>query len=329
MPSERIVVMGASAGGVRALQLLVSHLPVRFPAPILVVQHIGSYPSILPQLIARSGPLPAAHAENGEPIEPGRILVAPPDCHMLAEDGVIHLSHGAKEQYTRPAIDPLFRSAALSWGARTIGVLLTGHLDDGTDGLQAIKQCGGVAIVQDPEEAETPSMPLSALRYVDVDFTVGLAEIGPLLGKLASEPAGASREPAREVKEENEMLLGNGDYMKHLRAIGSPSTFACPECNGTLWEVNGSRPRRFRCHTGHAFTLRALHHAQGTATDEALWSALRALQERQLLLEALAESHRDAGDADEARRLDDEADASGGHIATLRALIGSMPPPPE
>lgn len=330
MASERIVVIGASAGGVRALQVLASGLPADFPAPILVVQHIGSHPSILPELLDRQGPLPAAHARDGERIEPGRIRVAPPDYHMLVQDDVIRLSHGPKEQYTRPAIDPLFRSAAVSWTERAVGVLLSGQLDDGTEGLQDIKQFGGVAVVQDPSDAEIPSMPLSALRYVEVDYTAPVASIAGLLASIVTQPPGKPRAgPRREIVVENDLLFGKGDFVEKLKTLGSPSTFVCPECSGSLWEVKDARPRRFRCHTGHGFTLRALQHAQSTATDEALWSALRALQEKQLLLESLAESHAKAGEADEARRLAEEARQTARDGETLRRLIEEMPAPAE
>ncbi|HXS53948.1 MAG TPA: chemotaxis protein CheB [Usitatibacter sp.] len=331
MASERIVVVGGSAGGVRALQTLASTLPADFPAPILVVQHIGSHPSILPQLLARSGPLPAAHARDGERISPGRIHVAPPDYHMLVDGDFIRLSHGPKEQYTRPAIDPLFRSTAVAWAQRTIGVLLSGLLDDGTEGLQGIKRSGGIAVVQDPADAEMPSMPLSALEYVDVDYRRPMSSMGALLVSLVARPAPASAKvaPIREIVAENDILLGKGDFMENLRSIASPSTFACPECHGALWEVDHAKPRRFRCHTGHGYTLRTLQHAQSTSADEALWSALRALQEKQLLLETLAESHARAGDADEARRLAEEAALAREHGETLRRLVESVPPPPQ
>jgi two-component system chemotaxis response regulator CheB len=330
MASDRIVVMGASAGGVRALQTLVSGLPVDFPAPILVVQHIGSHPSILPQLLMRSGPLPAAHARDGERIAVGRIHIAPPDYHMLVDGDFIRLSHGPKEQYTRPAIDPLFRSAAVSWAQRAVGVLLTGLLDDGTEGLQDIKRSGGVAVVQDPQDAEVPSMPMSALKYVEVDYQAPVASIAPILTSLVAQPAPPARAaPIREIVAENDMLLGKGDFMEHLKSIAAPSTFVCPECNGALWEVKDANPRRYRCHTGHGFTLRALQHAQASATDEAMWSALRALQEKQLLLQALAESHAAVGDKEEAARLEEEADRTGRHGETLRSLIETLPAPPE
>lgn len=330
MGSGHLIVVGASSGGVRALQILASQLPAGFPAPVLAVQHIGSNPSILPSLLVKNGRLPATHAVDQERITPGRIHVAPPDYHMLVEDGVIRLSHGAKENHTRPAIDPLFRSAAISRGAGAIGVLLTGSLDDGTAGLQVIKQCGGTVVVQDPHDAENPSMPLSAIRYVDVDHVVTLESLGELLLSLVSrEVVARAARPAEAVVRENELMLGKGEFMEHLEAIAKPSTFVCPECDGALWEIEGGEPKRYRCHTGHAFTLRTLHHAQSEGTDEALWSALRALQEKELLLKALADSHRSALDEREAVRLDEEAQRIAGHASTLRRMIESVPPPPE
>lgn len=328
MSSGRIVVVGASAGGVRALKILASHLPERFPAPLLVVQHIGSHPSVLPTLLMRAGPLPAGHAVDREPLSPGRIYVAPPDHHMMLEGGIIRLGRGAKENHTRPAIDPLFRSAAVSRGPDVIGVLLTGLLDDGTAGMQAIRRCGGTTVVQDPDDAESPSMPLSALRYVDIDHRTPLSEMGRLLASLVEAGHPAAGPAPEDLVHETEILLGKGDFMEHLEAIARPSTFVCPECEGPLWEIRGARPPRFRCHTGHAFTLRTLQEAQAQAADAALWSALRALQEKEILLRRTAQSHADL-DATEAARLRDEAEAMARHGAMLRQLIERIPSPPE
>ena len=320
MAIGRIVVVGASAGGVRAYQALASTLTARFPAPILAVQHVGSHPSILPDLITRSGPLGATHAVDGERLEVGRIHVAPPDRHMLVEGDHIRVLNGPKENHSRPAIDPLFRSAALAKGPAVIGVLLTGLLDDGTAGLQTIKQHGGVAIVQDPKDAESAGMPGSALRHVQVDHCVSLAAIGPLIEALAAKPPKDARVSLLEtVARENEIMLGKGDFLSHLEAIGRPSTFVCPDCSGSLWEVSGTDPPRFRCHTGHGYTLRNLQYAQSTTTDEAMWSALRALQEKEMMLEALAE--RDASDEIESGRLKAEAADVARHAETLRGLI--------
>jgi len=330
MAARRIVVVGSSAGGVRALQILVSQLPSDFPAPILIVQHIGAYRSILPTLFNRAGPIPAAHATDGDEITAGRILVAPPDMHMIVEDAIVRLVRGPKEHHARPAIDPLFRSTALAWGPGAIGVLLTGWLDDGTAGLQAIKRCGGTAVVQDPAEADSPGMPMSALRFVEVDYQVPLAAMGGLLERLvAEEPASGQGGRAGLLVRENDIALGKGDFMEHLEKIAKPSTFVCPDCDGALWEITGSEPRRFRCHTGHAYTLQSLYHAHTETTDEALWSALRALQEKELLLKSMAAGYRAERDEKEAARLDEEAGDIAQHAATLRKLIESTPAPPD
>ena len=182
--------------------------------------------------------------------------------------------------------------------------------------------------MQDPEEAEAPSMPLSAMRYVDVDHSVALRSMGILLYRLASESVVMRRGKVPELlRHEQEMIVRTGDFMDHLQEIGKPSTFVCPDCAGSLWEIDGTDPRRFRCHTGHGYTLRSLQHAQSETTDDALWSALRALQEKEMLLKTMADSHRAARDPEEADRLDREADETAKHGQTLRRLIESGPTP--
>jgi two-component system, chemotaxis family, protein-glutamate methylesterase/glutaminase len=295
-----IVVIGASAGGVQVLLDLAAHLPAQFPAPILVVLHVGAHRSVLPELMnARDGNR-ALHPADGAALQPGMIYVAPPDQHMLVDEDRIRLYHGPKENHARPAIDPLFRTAALAYGPRVIGVVLSGRLDDGTAGLQAIKQCGGLAVIQDPVDAEHPDMPASALAHVSIDRCVAASQLTPTLVALVGTPvvpgmhAGAPEDPTREhLLREQAVSTGAGDPMEHLNAIGDQSRFSCPECAGVLWEIHGSRPPRYRCHTGHAFTLRSLAYTQDQRTDDALWSAMRALQER----EALQRTLLDAGDA--------------------------------
>jgi two-component system chemotaxis response regulator CheB len=195
-----------------------------------------------------------------------------------------------------------------------------------------IKRCGGVAVVQDPKDAEMPSMPLSALRHVKVDHQAPLAQLGELLVRLVSagKLAAATAVPAPgRYAQETETLLGKGNFMELLEAVSMPSTFVCPECDGALWEITNSRPPNFRCHTGHAFSLRSLQHTQAEATDEALWSALRALQEKELLLKSLAELQRESSDRAEADRLQREAEQPARHAATLRELIARVPAPSE
>jgi two-component system, chemotaxis family, protein-glutamate methylesterase/glutaminase len=268
------------------MRLLAAALPSDFAAPVLLTLHIGAHRSFLPEILAHAGPLPAATAVHGEAIEGGRIYVAPPDQHLLVSDERVYLSRGSKQHHTRPAVDPLFVSAALARRSATIGVLLTGRLDDGTAGLQAIKACGGTAVVQDPDDAEEPDMPASALRHVAVDHCVPLAELAPLLVALSTRPVSvAPSDPAPErLVHEQAVVLAKGDAMAHMVHFAEPSSFACPDCHGALWEVRDAQPRRFRCHTGHGFTLRTLQDTLAGASDEALWNARRALQERLFLL---------------------------------------------
>ena len=326
----RVIVIGASLGGVAALLQIASALPPDLAAPVLIVLHVGEQRSILPTLLARQTLMGVAHAVDGETIRAGRLYIAPPDQHMLLVGDRILLTRGPKEHHTRPAIDPLFRSAALARGAQTIGVVLTGNLDDGTSGLQAIKARGGIAVVQDPDDAVAPSMPTSAMRYVEVDHCVALPLIPLLLGSLAAEPA----RPVIEVEDdppahEQALTLNEGDAMEHLQAIGKPSTFVCPDCHGSLWEVLDSRPRRFRCHTGHAFTARTLQEALATSGDEALWSGLRSLQERQILLRYMAEHDRASGDEPAAARLESAAQRLQRQGEVLRSLVEKSPDPVE
>jgi two-component system chemotaxis response regulator CheB len=330
MAIDPLVVVGTSLGGVEALQTLAAGLPADFPAPILVVQHIGSHPSRLPEILSRRGPLAACHAADGDPIVPGRMLLAPPDRHMLVDGDAVTLTSGPKEHHARPAIDPLFLSAALMRGPGVIGVILTGRGQDGTAGLQAIKSCGGIAVIQHPEEAIASSMPRSASIYVDVDHRVGIANLPKLLQQLVAAPAvPAAAVPPANLVHELRLTLSEGDPIEHLRAIGKPSPFVCPECSGGLWELNASRPMRFRCHTGHGYTLKTLQDAQSTQTDAALWSAIRALQERGQIMEMLASSNRESGEEAEAARFDEIALESRRHADLLRELVEEQPPQPN
>ncbi|HMC14669.1 MAG TPA: chemotaxis protein CheB, partial [Albitalea sp.] len=247
---------------------------------------------------------------------------AAPDHHMVLEAGAIRLVRGPKEHHSRPAVDPLFRSVAIEYGERAIGVVLTGTLDDGTAGLQAIKDCGGMAIVQDPRDAEEPSMPMSALAHVDVDRCVPLDAMPATLQALVTAPArAAAARAATPWVHENAIAVGAGDAMDHLEAIGRPSTFVCPDCKGSLWEVDGTQPPRYRCHTGHGFSLRSLQQTQLEETEAALWGAIRALQEKELLTRKLAETQATGGDADAARETLALAEETARQCRQLRAMV--------
>ncbi|WP_233837749.1 chemotaxis protein CheB [Paraburkholderia sp. ZP32-5] len=270
--SGRIFVIGASQGGIDALRQLVKQLPADFPAPVLIVQHVGAgSPSMLPAILTKAGSLPAQHPGNIELIEQGRIYVAPPNRHMLVRQGYIRLSEGPRENHCRPAIDPLFRSAANAYGPAVVGVVLTGHLDDGTAGLMAIKDRGGIAVVQEPSEALAPSMPRSALAHACVDHCCRLAEMGELLVDLARDdpdmPAPGSRDDL--IRIETRIAEGSVDAAdwSQFERLSTPSGLNCPECASALFELRDRSMTRFRCRAGHAFSARALAGEQTGVRD--------------------------------------------------------------
>lgn len=329
-----IVVIGGSAGAIKALKVILPMLPQDFPAAILIVTHIGSQRSIVPEILARCTALPVRHATDGEPIIPGRILVAPPNEHLTVttRDGKAYASliHGPKENHCRPAIDPLFRSAASAFQDRTIGVLLSGYLDDGTVGLQAVKACGGMVIVQDPVEAEALDMPASALEHVDVDRVLPVSEIAAALVGLAARGAQQSSPPHAEaassvpawVDIENRISCQDSD-MDDLERLGKRSALTCPDCSGALWEISHKGLIRYRCHTGHAFTARVLEALQGDAVEDAIWGAVRALHEQERLFMKLADKERESGRAEEAADYAAKAAKASAHSRSLRDVIAT------
>ena len=303
MAKRDIVVIGASAGGMEALQRLVGGLPGDLPASIFVVWHLppGFQRSVLPHVLSKAGPLPACQAEDGMRIERGRIYVGAPDHHLLLERGTVKVAKGPKENRFRPAVDPLFRSAAYVYGPRTIGIVLTGALDDGTSGLWTIKMRGGTAIVQDPDEALHPSMPQSALQNVAVDLTLRIADIGPALARLAREDAPASPHGQAEAEDQlaTEVRIASETYPleENVMQYGSFSPFTCPECHGVLTALRDGAVERYRCHTGHAFSSGTLLNENTGEVEARLWDAVRALDESVMLLNRMGEQHATRGDA--------------------------------
>lgn len=317
--------MGASTGGLSALKQIFTALPADLPAAIFAVMHIGPGESILPRLLGSVCPLPVAHATDGAQVETGKVYLAPPDHHLLLENGHMRLTHTAKENHARPAIDPLFRSAAVAYRRNVIGVVLTGNLDDGTVGLQAVKLYGGTAVVQDPDDAQVPSMPLSASRYVDTDYCVPLADIAPTLVRLTREPGNNSEAMRKDRAVEVEMLaaLNGRNTEEELDTIGSRSTQTCPDCGGTIWTIANSNPLRFRCHTGHAYTAQSMLHGQDGSSEHALWAAVRALHERHTLLKRLAEGATEHGYKKQAEEYEASAKTAAEHAEVLRQMITS------
>jgi two-component system chemotaxis response regulator CheB len=251
------IVVGASAGGVEALRMLASGLPAELDAAVFVTLHIGAGPSALDTILARAGPLPAKRAEDGEQIDRGIIYVAQPDCHMLVAQGHIHLSHGPKENRTRPAINPMFRSAARTYRGRVAGIILSGALDDGVAGLAEIKRCGGIAIVQDPETAQFPDMPSSAINHVDVDYVVPVREIGTVIARLGAEHT-AMEKPESIERKQVELI--------------------CPDCQGPIWEERQGRIVEYKCRVGHIFSPLSMLSGFQEVVENRLWNVVVSLE---------------------------------------------------
>ena len=318
-----IVVIGASAGGVQALQRLVAALPGDLPAAIFVVLHIwpGSE-SLLPAILARAGTLPVVDAMDGARIQPGTLMVAPSDMHLMVGYDHVMVNRGPRENRARPAINPLFRSAARAFRERVIGVILTGTLDDGTAGLWAIKECGGIAIVQ--SDAQFDEMPRCARENVAVDYHVPLDEIPKLLGRLTREHVELSpvKSVPKKIRVEEEAAKMKPPQF-NLDEIGQRSIFTCPECNGALWEIDEGG-LQYRCHVGHAYSAAALKQDQLAGIEHSLWSALRALKESAALDARLADRAREHNldKAEEQHR--NNASAKMEHAARLQEFVAQL-----
>jgi two-component system chemotaxis response regulator CheB len=325
MPARDIIVIGASAGGVEALFTLARMLPRNLPAAIFIVLHIpADSPSLLPEILGRAGPLKVTQAKDNEDIVHGHIYIAAPDNHLLLEEGHMRIVHGPIENRHRPAIDPLFRSAALAYGPRVAGVILSGALDDGTAGMLAVKRRGGIAIIQEPGEAFYPCMPRSVEAHVEVDYILPVAEIAPLLTKLASEagPKEEGGDPMSEnlEKEVKKAELDTNEYTAEEQ-IGKPSVFSCPDCGGVLWEIQDGDLLRFRCRVGHAFSVESVLAGQDDALEDALWTALKTLEESADLSRRLAKQAHERGSDWLAMRFESKVKEVNQRIDVIREVL--------
>jgi two-component system, chemotaxis family, protein-glutamate methylesterase/glutaminase len=335
MAVRDIIVVGTSAGGVGALSELAAALPRDLPAAVFVVLHTAAdRESLLPEILSRAGALPAAKARHGEPIRPGRIYLAPPDHHLLLDGTHVRLSHGPRENLHRPAIDPLFRSAARHHGRRVIAAVLTGALADGTAGLMAVRAAGGVAVVEDPREAYYPDMPRNALEMAGADYVLPLARIGPTLAALTLNPDSLPPGAPAMNGDPMEQIVEQQRHDKAAQARderrGASSVYTCPECGGVLWQVAEEDPLRFRCHVGHSYYGEDLLVEQAETLEAGLWVAVRTFAEKATLSRQLAARERQRGNLATAERFDDQARTADeyGQLIQKHVLNGKIPDAP-
>ncbi len=319
--NSRLIVVGASAGGMDALKKLVSKIPSDFPAPVFIVNHMGAHTTgeALVKVLNENGTLPCQHAQDQQVFKSGHIYLAPSDQHMLIVKDKILITKGARENRSRPAIDPLFRSAAVAYGNRVIGIILTGYLDDGTSGMMAIKRCGGICIAQDPEDASYPDMPQSVIANVGVDYCLSVVEIGVLLSDLVTRELPPSKPVPEDIVIEAKIAQRVLSDLPSVEALGDQVPFNCPDCGGVLWQMAEGTLLRYRCHTGHAFTFSALLTQQTVKIEETLWVALRMFEERQNLLVTMSENESKRSPSSTSQRAKD----SQVHIDRIRAMLKS------
>ncbi|QHL89219.1 chemotaxis protein CheB [Nibribacter ruber] len=321
-----VIVIGTSAGGMNVLCNLLSQLPADLPASIFIVQHLArdSNAQILVDRLSKFTKLQCQVAQHEQTIEHGNVYFVPQDNHLLLQKGRMLVTKGPRENLFRPAIDPLFRSAAAAYDSRVIGIVLTGMLQDGTVGMEMIKRSGGITMVQSPAEAEYPDMPQSVLDMMEVDYVVKVAEMGELIKELVHVPASAMKEPPEDITYEakiaERLMLDSGD-IEDTELMGPRSAFSCPDCGGALWEVNTGHVKHFRCHVGHAYTQESFLNANVESLEETLWIAMRMLEERRTMLHAMAEQDRRKGHNNWSESQKERADELKLHISRIRQVL--------
>jgi len=320
MAERDIIGIGGSAGGIDALRRLLEGIPADFPAAMLVVLHIAPEgPSRLAEMFQRHTPLRVATAADGVRPAPGSIHFAPPDCHLLLHEGRILLGRGPRENRTRPAVDPLFRSLAVARDSRAVGVVLSGRLSDGSSGLRAIVRCGGCGIVQCPDDAGEAEMPKNAIEKASPGLVAPAAEIAGLLSHLVREPAPPAQPVPADIRSETRIAAGRGVAMApDETTIGRPADISCPECDGPLREISDGGMKRYRCRVGHAYTADALLTAIGEEAERALWVAIRVLEERAEVLRRMAKG---SGGGNLAARYTSHADELDADREAIRRIL--------
>jgi two-component system chemotaxis response regulator CheB len=320
---KHVVVVGASAGGFQAVSKLLSTLPEHMPAAIFVVIHLAkaSQAGIIQSYFEKESKYTCRIPEHEEEIKAGMIYFAPPDYHMLLKADKILLTKGPHENRWRPSINVLFRSAAAVYDSRTVGIIMSGMMDDGTSGMSAVKRSGGICIVQEPSEAEYPDMVQNVLNNVDVDYQVPVSDMGYILDDIFSKPVLNSQPIPEEVKLEAEITERMATSISSLEQIAVRSNYSCPDCGGGLWEIKNEKEPRFRCYTGHAYSAHSLLEKQGEELEESVWVSIRMLEERRNLLLQLAHRDTKANSGSFRETQINRADELNLHINRLKDLL--------
>lgn len=329
MPAQKIVTVGASAGGLRPLTEILSGVPPDFPASLFVVLHLAPYSSSeLAEILDRRSPLKVKWAEDQEAVQAGVVYVAPANHHLLLSQGPVRVLFGARESGSRPSIDVLFRSAAVAYGSQAVGVILSGTLDDGARGLLAIKRCGGTTVVQDPDSATEPEMPRNALREVDADHCVASDAIAPLLQELVERQLPLRMAVPRDIELENRVALSSMTVSDDTPA-GDAAMVSCPDCGGQLRRFEGGRGDQYRCYVGHAYSSQLLLDRQREQLEQAMWIAVRVIGDRKRVLDRLAEDYWKRGMSQMADSMTGRASELAEQASLLREVLGkiSMPEP--
>jgi two-component system, chemotaxis family, protein-glutamate methylesterase/glutaminase len=324
---RELVCIGGSSGALDPLRTILSGLSDNFPAAIVIVLHVAAGSTGVFSAVASASRMPVHRAEGGMLLRPGNVYIAPPDRHLLALDGRLRLGDGPRENCSRPAIDPLFRSAAVSLGPRVIAVLLSGMLSDGAAGLAAVKRCGGIALVQAPRDAVAPDMPLAALEATPVDLSAAAANLIPAIQRFVREVPGPSVAVPADIRLEVEIAAGHRIGSQRLREAASPVAITCPDCGGVLSEMTNGVPLRFRCQVGHAYNADALLARQEGQVDEAVRVALRIIEERAELLSRMCRDAAQVGRKSIAEAYAERAEEYRGYADILRkAALEQIPP---
>lgn len=318
----RIFAMGASSGGYKAIKKILTDIPTGLNAVYFVVVHtsfnaLGSFAKTLES----KTDIPVKEAKNQLPIKKNTVYIAQPNYHLFIRENKIHLSKGPRENLFRPSIDVLFRSVAVAFKNRSVGVLLTGRLNDGTNGLDAIQKCGGITIIENPATAEFQDMPLFAQKTIPIDYTVNLEDMASVIQKVTQEEIPKEKEVPQSIRRENEIAMRIKSQVSLQKQIGHQVPIGCAECGGPLWKIEDSNPERYRCHVGHSFTQEALLECQETSLEEALWVSIRTLEEKKVLLDRMESEYKRKGMTSLSESYADKVEEVKGHIKNIKAVL--------